>query len=223
MIYGINSVAEMIAANRFNNLKVYASNPRQKDQDPAVHITGADSPEDLAESFIREMSYRAPGNQYWLKLYGTKNETAIQETFMIEGGNSQALTGDPPALAEKQAPAFSSNLVEMTADKTRLEIELKAAQEKIEELEGHIIDLEDELEDQEEDNDPLSASLVQILSGLAKPGSGALGDSSEVMVALMEIKAVEPEAEALLIKLGKLAKSNPEQLKGFISTLNKNL
>jgi hypothetical protein len=39
----------------------------------------------------------------------------------------------------------------------------------------------------------------------------------------MEIKEVAPEAEGLLIKLGALAKANPEQLKIFVETLNKNL
>jgi hydroxyethylthiazole kinase-like sugar kinase family protein len=43
------------------------------------------------------------------------------------------------------------------------------------------------------------------------------------MAALMEIKEVAPEAEGLLIKLGALAKQNPEQLKIFVETLNKNL
>jgi hypothetical protein len=43
------------------------------------------------------------------------------------------------------------------------------------------------------------------------------------MTALMKIKSVSPESEELLVKLGKLAETDPEKLKGFVITLNQNL
>jgi hypothetical protein len=223
MIYGIDNVAEMIRINKYTNLKIYASNPRSKDADPCIHISGASSPDDLAESFMREMSYRSPGNQYWIKLYGPKNETAISETFMIESGKAPAPDDNPASRLSGQVPVLSQNLLDLTSENARLKIENTALQEQVEKLQGEVFDLEDELDALDEEADPLTTSLMQILSGFTKGPAESIAGGNEVMTALMKIKTVSPEAEALLIKLGNLAESNPDQLKGFVTTLNSSL
>jgi hypothetical protein len=63
-----------------------------------------------------------------------------------------------------------------------------------------------------------------MLSGFVTKNPGeAIGGGSDVMSALMKIKSVSPESEELLVKLGKLAETDPEKLKGFVITLNQNL
>jgi hypothetical protein len=221
MIYGINSAAEKITDSHFTNFKVYVSNPRNKESEPCEMHINASSPDDLAEHFIRKMGRHAPGVQYWVKLYNGKNEEPNIFTFTKETGAPASYPG-ATALGSPEQGAGTSDLLELTASNTRLEIELRNAQEKIAELEGDILDLEDELDNFEGDEDPLTGTLVNILGSFAKPGASALG-GNDVLVALTEIKAVAPEAEGLLIKLGALAKENPEQLKIFVETLNKNL
>jgi hypothetical protein len=93
----------------------------------------------------------------------------------------------------------------------------------LEDAQGTIVDLEemlDELEDNE--SDPFESSLMNMLSGMMTKTPESLG-GGDVMTALMKIKSVSPESEQLLIKLGNLAESNPDQLKGFITQINSNL
>jgi hypothetical protein len=106
-----------------------------------------------------------------------------------------------------------------------LKIQLEHKTKEVEILQGQIIDLEEELDEIEDaEDDPLSASLVNMLSGfMGKNPAEAIGGGSDVMTALMKIKSVSPESEELLVKLGKLAESNPDQLKGFITQINSNL
>lgn len=223
MIYGINHAAEKITDSHFTNFKVYTSNPRSKESEPCEMHINASSPEDLAEHFVRKMNRHAPGNQYWVKLYNGKNEEPNIFTFTKEPG-AQVSNPGLTDIGNNIPGAGTFELVEISADKARLEIELRNAQERIAQLEGEIMDLEDELDNLDQEDDPLTGTLVNILGSFAKPGAGASGlGGSEVMAALMEIKEVAPEAEGLLIKLGALAKQNPEQLKIFVETLNKNL
>ena len=223
MIYGINNVASVIRRNKFTNLKVYSSNPRSKDSDPCLLITDADSPDDLADSFEDEMSYRSAGNQYWLRLYGEKNQSPVVETFMKEVADSKELpvahglgSREPSSMSAKEA-------IDLSAENARLTVELRNALETIDQLHGEILDLEDELEEQEED--PLTSSIMSILTGLTSNNNGTIPAmaGADVLSAFNEIKLVAPEAETLIVKLGSMAKNNPEQLKGFIDTLNKNL
>jgi len=222
MIYGINNVASVIRRNKFTNLKVYSSNPRSKDSDPCLLITDADSPDDLADSFEDEMSYRSAGNQYWLRLYGEKNQSPVVETFMKEIADSKELPVARGLGSQEPSSMSAKEVIDLSAENARLTVELRNAHETIDQLNGEILDLEDELEDQEED--PLTSSIMQILSGLTNNG-GAIPAmaGADVLSAFNEIKLVAPEAEVLIVKLGAMAKSNPEQLKGFIETLNKNL
>lgn len=223
MIYGINNVAAVIRRNKFTNLKVYSSNPRSKDSDPCLLITDADSPEDLADSFEDEMSYRSAGNQYWIRLYGEKNQSPVVETFMKENADSKEMPVARELGSKEPSSMSAQQIIELSAENARLTVELLNARETIEQLNGEILDLEDELEDQEED--PLTSSIMSILSGLTSNNGGSIPAmaGADVLSAFNEIKLIAPEAEVLIVKLGAMAKSNPEQLKVFIDTLNKNL
>jgi len=221
MIYGINNVSAVIRRSKFTSLKVYSSSPRSKDSDPCLLIADADSPDDLADSFEDEMSYRSAGNQYWLKLYSEKNSTPVVETFMKESADSK----ESPVARElgTQVPSSLSakEIIDLSSENARLKVELDNAKETIDQLNGEILDLEDELEDQEPDT--LTSSIMSILSGITNPSAMPAMAGADVLSAFNEIKAIAPDAEILIVKLGSMAKNNPEQLKGFIETLNKNL
>jgi len=104
-----------------------------------------------------------------------------------------------------------------------LKIQLEHKTQEVEDLKGQIIDLEDELDEAGDGDDPFETSIMNMLSGIMQnKAPDALG-GSDVMTALMKIKSVSPEAEQLLVKLGKLADTNPEQLKGFITQINANI
>lgn len=223
MIYGVDNVASWIEDQHYTNLKVFSSRPSGKEvQEPCVYIKGSQSSIELAESFKREMSYRSPGQQYWIKLYGDKNESPIAETFSLEGNSNNV---NSPVYIGSQQSELPSNLIELTAENARLKIELENTINQLEEAKKEIVDLEDLLDAEEEENsDPLTASLVSILGSLAQnTNNGSLSGNSEVLNAFLSIKNVEPKAEELIIKLGKLATTEPDKLKGFINTLNSSL
>jgi hypothetical protein len=223
MIYGVDNVSSWIEDQHYCNLKVFSSRPSNKDaQEPCVFIKGANSSIELAESFKREMSYRAPGQQYWIKLYGDKNESPIAESFSLEGNLQNA---NSPVYIGSNQSELPSNLIELTAENARLKIELENTIYQLEDAKKEIVDLEELLDAEEENSsDPLTQSLVSILGSLAQNTSnGSLSGNSEVLSAFLSIKNVEPKAEDLIIKLGKLATTEPDKLKGFINTLNSSL
>lgn len=225
MIQGIQSASDAIRDQHFLNLKVYDSNPKGKDSSPCIMIS-ADTTDELAESFVREMDRRSANCQYWMVLYDRGNKGQTINPFVKDGNgvSKGILNADIPS-STAPSTGMPKDLILLSAENERLKIQLEHKTKEVEELQGQIVDLEEMLDELEEaEDDPLSASLVNMLSGFVTKNPGeAIGGGSDVMSALMKIKSVSPESEELLVKLGKLAETDPEKLKGFVITLNQNL
>lgn len=225
MIQGIDSASDAIRDQQFLHLKVYDSNPKGKEASPCIMLS-ADTTEELAESFEREMNRRSANCQYWLVLYDRGNKGQTINPFVKEGtGLPRIGENAPSASASSPTTGMSKDLITLSAENERLKIQLEHKTQEVEELKGQIIDLEDELEEMGDgEGDPFEASILNLLSGvMTKTPGEAIGGGSDVMTALLKIKSVSPEAEELLVKLGKLAETNPDQLKGFITQINSNL
>jgi len=223
MIQGIELASEAIRDQQFTCLKVYDCNPKGKDATPCIMLS-ADCPEDLADSFEREMARRSANCQYWMLLYDKGNKGSTINPFVKEGLGALAKTDNAPSAPISSPTTMSKDLITLSAENERLKIQLEHKTQELEQAQGIIVNLQEELDEYEDDeDDPFTASIMNMLSGFVgnKPGE-ALG-GGDVMTALMKIKSVSPEAEALLIKLGKLAETNPEQLKGFITQVNSSL
>ena len=228
MIAGLSNVVEMIRNNPYVNVAVYTSNPRGKDADPCLKITDADSPDMLADAFQREMSYRSTGTMYWIKLYKDRNSGQIIENFTVESAPAPGhKTDEAHAINGPSAPA---PIIPVNADMIEANVRMKAEIEilnaEITRLKGQIVDLEeelDELDDDDEDGD--DTALTTLLTGLfgKTMNTDSLAGNNDVISAFTEIKRIAPEAEAVIIKLGELAQTNPDQLKSFITQVHEGL
>jgi len=223
MIQGIEFASEAIRDQGFLNLKIYDSNPKGKDGIPIIMLS-ADTTEDLAESFEREMQRRSANCQYWMELYDRGNKGKTINPFVKEGlGISKSDENAPSISGSSPTTGNNKDIISLSAENERLKIQLEHKTRELEDAQGTIVDLEellDELEDNE--SDPFESSLMNMLSGMMTKTPESLG-GGDVMTALMKIKSVSPESEQLLIKLGNMAESNPDQLKGFITQINSNL
>jgi hypothetical protein len=102
MIQGIEYASEAIRDQQFLNVKIYDSNPKGKDATPCIMLS-ADTPEDLAESFEREMQRRSSNCQYWMELYDRGNKGKTINPFVKEGKgisksdeNAPSISGSSP-------------------------------------------------------------------------------------------------------------------------------
>lgn len=69
-----------------------------------------------------------------------------------------------------------------------------------------------------ETQSPIQQSVARIITGFADSLTKNQVNP-QIMAALETIKGAAPESEKLIIQLGEIAKSNPAQIKEFVSTL----
>jgi len=238
---GEEAVCSVIEQSSHLHFKIHSQKPNLKDKEARdIYLV-----KQFAEGKDKTLTIEA--FKKWSEHY-LKHSSKPDQLFYLEMYTYVKVGGRPGARSPKgtseiscfrltqeeinEQPVIQQNPNNnLSEEYVKLRIEIERLNWEKEQLQAQLLDQEEEEEEEEEGSgslfginldSPIGQSIGEIIAGLAQTvtkqviGSG----TNPLMEALQTIKQTNPKAEQVLIKIGEIAKSDPEQIVQMIDYLH---